>query len=60
MSRIKFERKRQGVSVKTLAKAIKIPTLIYIMRERRLAFSNTQYEMLCNELNIDFDDDIYL
>lgn len=60
MSRIKFERKRQRISIETLAKAIQMPIPVYVLKEMRLAFTNTQYEVLCKELGIDYDDYIYL
>lgn len=60
MNIIILSRRESGVSVKTLAKAIQMPIPVYVLKEMRLAFTNTQYEVLCKELGIDYDDYIYL
>ncbi len=54
MNRIKFERKRQRISVETLAKAIKMPTLLYLIRERRMTFTVPQYRYICGILNVEY------
>ena len=54
MSRIKFERERQGISAKEIAKAAKMPTLLYLIRERRYTFTAPQFRRICAILNIEY------
>lgn len=54
MNRIKFERERQGISAKELAKATKMPMFLYLIRERRFTFTVPQFRRLCAMLNIEY------
>ena len=54
MNRVKFERKRQGITVKAIAKAAKMPTLLYLIRERRYTFTAPQFRRICAILNIEY------
>lgn len=52
MNRVKFERERQGIPAKKIAKDIKMFTALYLIRERRMTFTAPQYRYICGILNI--------
>lgn len=54
MNRIKFERERQGIPAKKIAKDIKMLTALYLIRERTFTFTAPQFRKICAILNIDY------
>ncbi len=52
MNIIKVNRKINGISALELAKELRMPILLYIVRERRNDFTVEQFRMLCGLLNI--------
>lgn len=59
MNIVKLNRKIKGISVSDLANGLGMPVLLYIYHERSMDFTVEQYYLLCNLLEIEFDDAIF-